>query len=156
MSNNEASQIRQVELEIAISAPQSRVWEAMTEETNAWWLADFRALGEGSTVTFDAKPGGCLVENTPDGGGLVWYSVQMAQPGKALYLVGHTAPDWGGPTLSMLKLSLEASAEGCTLRVSDSLVGRVSEQQASSLESGWAQLFGQGLKAYVEGGGPKK
>jgi uncharacterized protein YndB with AHSA1/START domain len=150
MSNVEGSQIHQFELEITIAASKSRVWEALTEETNAWWLADFRALGEGSTVTFDAKPGGHLVENTPDGGGLVWYSVQMAQPGSALYLVGHTAPDWGGPTLSMLKLSLEATEDGCTLKVSDSLVGRVSEQQAKSLKSGWAQLFGEGLKAHAE------
>lgn len=156
MSTNEAAQIRQFELEIAISASEHRVWQALTEETNAWWLADFRALGEGSAVTFDAKPGGHLVENTADGGALVWYTVQMVQPGSALYLVGHTAPDWGGPTLSMLKLSLEASADGCTLRVSDSLVGRVSEQQASSLKSGWAQLFGQGLKNHAEGEGATK
>ncbi|TDI28530.1 MAG: hypothetical protein E2P03_11145, partial [Acidobacteria bacterium] len=111
MANMETASIHQFEFEIEIAAPAARVWQAMTDETDAWWLPDFRAAGADSVVTFDARPGGTLVETSPDGSGLVWNTVQMTQPGKTIYLVGHQAPDWGGPKLSMLKLSLETRGE---------------------------------------------
>jgi len=151
MAEERIARMEQVELEVPIAVPRSRVWQALTEETDAWWLADFRALGEDSTVRFDARVGGVLSESGDGGSGLVWYSVQMVEPGSTLYLVGHTAPDWGGPVLSMLKLSLRDVDEGAVLRVVDALMGKVGEEQAASVESGWARLFGDGLKAYVEG-----
>ena len=156
MPEYETSEIRSIELTIPIAAPQRQVWEALTKKTDSWWLADFRALGEGSTVSFDAKPGGTLTESTQDGGGLIWYTGQMNQPETALYLVGHTAPDWGGPTLSMLKLGLRDAEAGCVLEITDTLVGRISDQQAGSLETGWSRLFGDGLKAFVEKGAPQQ
>jgi len=76
----------------------------------------------------------------------------MMQPGKALYLVGHTAPDWGGPKLSMLKLSLEARGGGTVLKVGEALMGRLNDDSSGTAE-GWQQLFGDGLKKHVEGGG---
>jgi len=152
MAENTTASIHQFELEIEIDATQQRVWEALTDEVDAWWLPDFRAVGEGSVVSFDIRPGGNLIEKLPDGSGLVWYTVQMVQPGKALYLVGHTAPDWGGPKLSMLKLSLEARGGGTVLKIGEALMGRLGEDSSGTAE-GWQQLFGDGLKQHVEGGG---
>ncbi len=149
MANMETASIHQFELEIEIAAPTALVWQAMTDETDAWWLPDFRAAGAGSVVTFNAQPGGSLVETLPDGSGLVWYTVQMTQPGKTIYLVGHTAPDWGGPRLSMLKLSLESRGEGTVLKVSEALMGRL-DKDSCDTEQGWRQLFGDGLKRHVE------
>ena len=80
-------------------------------------------VGADSVVRFEPTAGGHLVEEPAGGGSLLWYTVQMATPEESLYLVGHTAPDFGGPTTSMLKLSLEENGDGCVLRVSDSLVG---------------------------------
>ena len=51
----------------------------------------------------------------------------------------------------MLKLSLIDGGEECTLQASNALIGRVRAEQAETLESGWRQLFGVGLKAYVKG-----
>ena len=42
------------ELEIAIDAPRDHVWQALVDETNAWWLPDFHMVGEGSIVTLAA------------------------------------------------------------------------------------------------------
>lgn len=147
--SSETASIHQFEFEIEIAAPTARVWQALTDEINAWWLPDFRAVGADSVVTFDAQPGGLLIEKMPDGSGLVWYTVQMTQPGKAIYLVGHTAPDWGGPKLSMLKLSLESRGEGTVLKVSEALMGRL-KKDSSNTEEGWRQLFGDGLKRHIE------
>ena len=123
----------------------------MTEATDRWWLPDFRILGGDSVVTLEARPGGALLESRPDGQSLLWFTVQMVVPGQALHLVGHTAPAWGGPTLSMLGLTLEERGQGCVLKVSDGLIGRVDEAQVKCLSEGWQQLFGEGLKAAAEG-----
>ena len=37
-------------IEVAIAAPRIRVWQALTEEIDAWWLPDYHEMGEGSVV----------------------------------------------------------------------------------------------------------
>ena len=142
----------QYELEISIDAPIERVWQALTEETNAWWLPDFHMVGEGSTVTLDTQAGGGLVEHLEGGGSLLWYTVHWCQPQNyVLYLVGHTDADWGGPATSHLKLMLvPRGADGCTLQVTDSRHGHVDEENVRSLQEGWTQLFRDGLKQFAE------
>jgi uncharacterized protein YndB with AHSA1/START domain len=144
----------QYELEIEIEASPERVWTAIIEETNCWWLPDFHMVGADSIVTFDPTPGGKgMVENLEGGGGLLWYAVHYHDPKHfTIYLVGHIAPDWGGPSTSNLKLSLEESENGCTLKVADAQYGNVSQQSVQSLVDGWGQLFSKGLKAFVEDG----
>ena len=144
--------VQTIELEIPIDAPPSKVWKAIFEETDRWWLADFRVAGPDSKVTFDPTPGGKgLIETTTDGGGLQWFATQMYMPAEfKIYVVGHIAPEWGGPTTSNLKLSLVETESGCTLNILDARHGNVDEKQAQSYADGWKQLFTDGLKAFVE------
>ena len=141
---------RKYELEIEIEAPRERVWEALTNETDMWWLPDFRMVGEGSAVHFEARAGGHLVESREDGGSLLWYTVQMCMPGESLHLAGHIAPEWGGPATTMLHLALAEKDGKTVLLVQDALFGHVAEKTANSLESGWRQLFTDGLKQHAE------
>ncbi len=141
------------EFEIEIAAAPEAVWDSLTKEANAWWLADFHMVGPDSIVTLDARAGGQLLERTESGGSLLWYTVVMCEPGRSLHLVGHVAPDWGGPATTMLGLKLQAKGDATVLKVQDALFGRVSAATAGSLEAGWKQLFGDGLKAFVEGAG---
>lgn len=142
------------ELEIAIEASPNRVWKAIFEETNFWWLPDFHMAGEGSVVTFDPTLGGTgLVEQLENGGGLLWYQVHCCLPTEyKIYLVGYVAPDWGGPSASHLKLALEETDSGCVLKVTDAQHGNVSLEGVQSLHDGWTGLFTAGLKAFVENG----
>ncbi len=140
------------EMEIPIDAPRERVWQALTEETNAWWLPDFHMTGEGSVVTFDARAGGHLYERHESGKSLLWCTVTMCDPGVCIQMAGHIAPDWGGPTTSMLKFLLEDRDGGTLLRITDALFGHVSDDSVESLQGGWRWLMTDGLKAYVEGG----
>lgn len=146
-----AAGVLRYELELPLAAPRARVWEALTAETDAWWLPSFRMMGEGSRVRFEARAGGTLVEERPDGGSLLWYQVLMCVPGSALHLVGHLGPDFGGPATTLLTLTLVDAGRGCTLRVTDALHGAVGPDLVRSLESGWRQLFGDGLRRFVEG-----
>ncbi|MFT7461910.1 MAG: hypothetical protein ACI9EF_000244 [Pseudohongiellaceae bacterium] len=141
----------QYELAVPIAAKRDSVWQALSDETNAWWLPDYHTLGAGSVVTLDARAGGQLIEALPDGGSLLWYTVQLCLPGDALPLVGHLGPQWGGPATTMLELALSDSDDGGTvLTVRDALYGCVSESQATSLRDGWMELFSKGLKAHVK------
>ncbi len=149
-SDNPPTGTLQYQLEVEIHASSDRVWKALTEETNAWWLSDFHMVGEGSVVSLDARAGGLLVESKPDGGSLLWYTVQMVMPGKSLHLVGHLAPEWGGPATTMLELVLEQQGDVTRLIVRDALFGRVNQDSAKSLEEGWTTLFSDGLRKYVE------
>lgn len=144
------AKIIKYEFEVPIKRNAKAIWSEMINEIDLWWMSDFRALSEDSKVTFDAKKGGQLLESAKDGSTLEWYRVQMVCPEKSLYLVGNIAPDWGGPTTSMLKLSLEDRDDGGVLIVSDALLGSVTEASAKSAEDGWKRLFVDGLKAHVE------
>ncbi len=150
--NTSSSTCHQCELEIAMEATRERVWKAIFEDTNRWWLPDFHVAGPDSVVTFDPRAGGRgLIEETSDGGGLLWYRVQMYLPAEfAIYLIGHIAPEWGGPSTSSLKLSVEESKTGCVFKVTDARHGNIDAKHIQSAQDGWNQLFNEGLKAYVE------
>ena len=133
-----------------INNSADQVWNLLSFGINEWWMQDFRAIPN-STVSLDLRTGGMLLESGTDGQVLEWYRVQMVNPGESVYLVGHLAQDWGGPTISMLKLSLESKGRSCVLTVADSLLGNVTSAKAANVDEGWKQLFGESLKQYAEG-----
>jgi len=147
--NQQEFGIAQYEFELRIARSPQAVWRGLTDQVDQWWLADFHVLGQGSRVHVELEPGGRLMETLGDRG-LLWYRVLSFAPSKHLELVGHCSPTWGGPSTTMLTLVLEEVEGGTRLRVSDALYGRISDKQVASVESGWKQLFGDGLKTYLE------
>jgi hypothetical protein len=150
MNDKAEAKIIKYQFEVAIKRSAAEIWSLMIDDIDAWWMDDFRVLGEGSKVNLRAEAGGQLIESKADGASIEWYRVQMTSPGKSLYLVGYLAPDWGGPTTSMLKLTVEDRENGGVLIVSDALFGNVTEASAISAESGWRLLFEDGLKRFAE------
>ena len=147
-----ASCCLQYELDIPIKAPVGIVWKALIDDIQAWWLKDFHMVGADSTVAFDTSPGGKgLIEVNEDGSFLQWYQVQRSLPAEhRIYLVGHLAADYGGPATSHLRLTVETHEQHASLNVSEAYHGNADEDTLESLRLGWQQLFGDGLKAYVE------
>ncbi len=137
---------------LEIAAPRPKVWKALTEEPAAWWLRDFCMLAGSQGALLEARAGGRLYEKGPNGAELLWYTVSLVTPPEALHLVGHVAPPWGGPATSLLQLSLAETTDsgGTTLRVDDYLFGHVADAHIASLETGWKQLFGDGLRPFAE------
>lgn len=136
--------------ELTINKPADTVWGIMCGQINEWWMNDFRVLGPESKVTLTASTGGTLLETDNNGQMLEWYRVQMCVPGESMYLVGYIAPDWGGPTTSMLKLELKPLGEKTVLTVTDALLGNVSETSTKNIQNGWFDMFSNGLKAFSE------
>ena len=149
VSNEQQAKIFNIEFDTYISSSANQVWNLLAFGINEWWMQDFRAIPD-STVSLDLRAGGMLMESGTNGQLLEWYKIQMIVPGESVYLIGHLAPDWGGPTISMLKLSLKSKGNGCVLSVSDSLLGNIDDAKATTIDEGWQLLFGTSLKKYSE------
>lgn len=147
---SQAIETTTVELEITIQAPRDRVWRALTDEMNAWWLGDFRMVDPQSVVSLEPRAGGQMIEQKPGGGSLLWFTVTLVVPGQSLHMIGHISPGWGGPAFSMLSIELEGTGEVTTLKLSDALVGPLKMTTNDNLAAGWQALFGDGLKAHCE------
>lgn len=95
---------------------------------------DFRMVSATSRVSFDVHAGSQMIETSADGGSLLWYTVLMCVPSQSIDFVGCVSAKYGGTLLC----------------ISDAIVGHVKEDSLARLESGWMQLFRDGLKAHVE------
>ncbi len=141
----------QYEFDVAITASPSRVWRALTDQINAWWLPDSHVLGPDSVVTLEATAGGRLLE-VRGAASLLWYTVLAVAPEESISLAGYCTPDWGGPYTTLLTLKLSPSVGGTRLLVEDALYGLAGDKQAESMMSGWKRLFEEGLRKLVEAG----
>ncbi len=151
MSDFKTSEVRCVQYELAITmeAGRARVWNGLTDQLTSWWLPDFHMLGPDSLITLEPRAGGRLYEQNGDAE-LLWYTVLAIDPGESLSLSGFCTAEFGGPSTSLLTVRLKDEGTATRLTFSDSLFGRVTDGHASSLRAGWAQLFTDGLKAFVE------
>ena len=140
-----------VTITIDIEASVERTWQLMIEDVGKWWRSDFLICGDDSLgMQLDPRPGGQLVEKTGDGG-YVWGNVLSFLPNKQLSYVAQIVPPWGGPAQSVVQIELSANGDATTLKLTDSLIGHITAELASSLDQGWRQLYGEGgLKSYVE------
>ena len=139
-----------LELEIAIEANAETVWKSITEEIGQGWPKDFYCVAGSDKLVLEPKPGGRIYEENSNGSGLLWGTVLEINPPKSIAWQGQIMPPWGGPAISMLRLSLEARGDETVLRVTDCLIGNISETLRGELETGWRQIFAHGLKTYVE------
>jgi len=137
-------------LEVTVNAPKDTVWKTFTDGIDDWWLPSFHMMGEGSTLNFDVRAGGQLVETQAGGGSLLWGTVQMVTPGSSIYLTGYSAPEWGGPHMTLLSFAFSEVDGATVVALTDSIVGRVDEANLASLREGWTELLENGLKKHVE------
>ena len=140
--------LERVELEILISARLERVWKALVEETNFWWLKDFYVSDKAQRFVLEPKLGGRLLEDWGNDSGVVWYEIFAFNPPYSIDLKGSLSVPYG-PALSLLHLELQPDEQRTKLLLSDSVFG-VSTDGGKSKKDGWKQLFEDGLKKYVE------
>ena len=102
----------------------------------------------------EPRIGGKVYEDWGNGAGVIWYEIFALNPGVSLDLHGQMGIPYG-PAVTLLHLELVSSAEGTRLKVSDSTIGAAGDPSEKS--AGWQQIFGAGLKSFVEKGPvPKK
>lgn len=141
----------QSQLEVVITASQKKVWDALTKNIHRWWPREFFAMPNSKKFVLEAKLGGRMYETAGLKGGVIWGTVIAIEPLCFINIAGYLAPPFAGPALTLFRLSLESAGKNqTTLKVSDSIIGSVTDQTQNATEEGWKFLFAEKLKSYVE------
>lgn len=146
----EQSQITRIQMEISISANIEQTWNSLINDIGLWWRKDFYTSPKTKDFLLEAKPGGKMYEDYGNNEGLVWGEVIVIDSPNLLELKTHLTPAYGGPVFSFLRLSLTEEGDGTKLVLSDTGVGKMSEEAIGQTKEGWKLLFEEGFKTYVE------
>lgn len=101
----------QVAGQTVVTKPRDAVWAALLRP-NDWWSPQHRWF-EGSTLTLDARAGGCWCESGADGAGAMHLQVGFINPMETLQLVGGLGPLQGMGLDGVLTITLK-DVEGGT------------------------------------------
>ena len=137
-------------LEIPIQAEINQVWNCLLNDINLWWRKDFYTSPKTKEFILEAKVGGRLYEDYGNNEGLLWANVIVMDSPNVIEFKGHLSPQFGGPAISFLRLSLKKDGDSTLLSLSDTVLGQVSESTKKDLEAGWKMLYEEGFKNYVE------
>ena len=80
-----------------------------------WWIADHTYSGNPANLTLEPKPGGCLCEHFPAGGGIEHLHVTYFEPGKYLILSGAMGPLLHEAVNGVLIVSVKVEGTGSRL-----------------------------------------
>ena len=151
ISATEPALVGSLELVFTLNAPRDRVWKAIVDETARWWRADFFVGSRAKAMLFEAQVGGRFWEDWGNGEGVLWGTVVLVDAPRAFDLSCVITAAYGGPRHSMLHVELEEKNGVTTLRLTDSMHGRIEGNLLENLAAGWTMLFGESLTKYVEG-----
>lgn len=141
------STIRNIELELAINTDRQTAWTCLFEHFSDWWPSDFLCIPDAKRIQFEPRVGGRVFEETEDGRSILWGTCVFIMPGESMEFVGHMTPTWGGPSVTMIRYHLsDAEGGGTKFRLTDSVLGNVSDEQIANLDQGWRYL----CEAYVK------
>ncbi len=146
----EQSQIIRIQMEISINASIENTWSSLINDIGLWWRKDFYTSPKTKDFILEPRPGGKMYEDYGNNEGLVWAEVIILDSPNILELKSHLSPEYGGPAFSFLRLALESTDSGTTLTLSDTGIGKMSDEAKKQTEAGWKSLFEVGFKSYVE------
>lgn len=137
MAEHTIDRITEVRFTLPLAQAPAAAWQRLVADIDQWWPADYRVL-PGSRMQLDLRPGGGLCERGAGDDGVLWYTVQAIHAPHWLVLSGFIAPPWGGPAVSLLRLSVVEGDGGAELELHDAILGRA---DAAAVEAGWRAIF---------------
>ena len=140
----------EIEQEIVIEAPPSRVFHALTHDISSWWGPPYLHSRAAHDIILESEVGGRLYELWGDEQGALWAVVTAIRNDELLELTG--AFGMAGPVYGTVAFSLESRASQTVLRLSHRAVGQVDVEVKMAYTSGWSDLLATRLKAFVEEG----
>jgi DNA-binding transcriptional ArsR family regulator len=145
-SNMEAGRVVKIESEVAIAAPQGRVFKAITTELDAWWPHRFKPAGK---MVIEPFAGGRCYEDWGDGAGahhgiIVWW-----EPDSKFVVTGPGVMYRGFECYDVQTVVPDAANEGCIYRKSTTFWGAVPDSVVTMFRDGIKGLMEKYLKAYV-------
>lgn len=133
-------------LSYEIGARPARVFEALTGEIGSWWTHAFK---KGRAVRFEPKVGGRFYEDWGDGAGALYATVTYLDPPSRLRLMGPMG--LSGAVACGMEFTLEEDGGKTRLTLVHDIMGTIPPGEVESYRSGWKELLGVTLRAYVEG-----
>jgi hypothetical protein len=76
---------------VTVGVPPAEAYRRLVA-VGEWWAKEHTYSGDARNLTLDARAGGCFCEKLADQGSVMHGQVVLAQPGKALRLVGGLGP----------------------------------------------------------------
>jgi len=143
--------------EAVVAASAADTYRALVNETGAWWNPRHTYSGDARNVSLNARPGGCLCETLPEGGGVEHLHVVHVVPGKLLRLTGGLGPLQASGVAGALTWTLSETDSATTVSLSyvvggymrggfepvaaavDAVVGNQLERLKRYLETGTAE-----------------
>ena len=145
-----------VKNDAGINAAPAVVYAALTEAIGRWWDPAHTFSHDPRNLSIEAKPGGCLCERLPDGGGVEHLRVVYASPGKLLRLTGAIGPLQEAALAGTMTWTLSQAGESTKVELSYAVgglrVGGLRDMPAVVDGVLRGQLLR--LKAFVETGRP--
>ncbi|WP_243840660.1 ArsR/SmtB family transcription factor [Paenisporosarcina antarctica] len=135
----------QIEQQIEINAPLTRVFHSLVNDINDWW--EFRFEEDNSKITFDPKVGGLFMENWGNGQGALWGTVLYYKKNEEIRLQGLLGMQ--GAVTSHYGYRLESNGDATKVKLSHSAVGLLDPKWEESHTNGWALLLNK-LKMHSE------
>lgn len=141
-----------IEQAVTIEAPRERVFEALTEQTRAWWGKPYLRSETSRGIVLEARLGGRFYEDWGGNDGLLLATVTGLKRPERLQLTGPIGMP--GAVQAYVAFELEAQGQATVLRLSHQAIGEVSPDHETSYREGWQDLLGARLKSFVETGQP--
>ena len=145
----------QVKQSVEIAAPADKVWASLGQ-IGGWWSSDHTWSHDAKNLTLELKPGGCMCEMLPNGGGVRHLTVVLVFPGKTAVLEGTLGPLTYSGGAGHLVWSL-AEKDGHTTLTQTYYIGGYFPGGFDKIAPVVDQVLTdqmQRLKAYVETGKP--
>jgi uncharacterized protein YndB with AHSA1/START domain len=142
--------------EAEIHAAPDSVYRALVGRIGAWWDSQHTFSGDAGNLSLDVRPGGCLCERLPGGGGALHLTVVQVRPGRLLRLAGGMGPLQVAGIAGSMTWSL-AAAPGGTKAALDYVVGGYFPGGLGTMSGPVDSVLNAlllRLKSYVETGQP--
>jgi DNA-binding transcriptional ArsR family regulator len=137
-----------IALDWTLRVPQARAWDHFFSAPQSWWPSEFRVFGNATKMSFEAQIGGQLIERNEFGAAVTWYTIFALQPHQCVDLQGQLATRYGGPAQTLLHIEfIDLGKDTCSIKLTDSVFGRLGPEIATSITSGWNAIIGDGFVA---------
>lgn len=140
---------------VSLVIPPAQAYAAFGR-LGSWWSDGHSYSGKASNMRLDLRPGGCLCEAIPDGGGVEHMRVAVVQPGERIVMTGGLGPVLYEAASGVLDVSFERIAGGTKVTMNYRAAG-FAKDNADTLAPAVDSVLAQQLKRYrtfaAKGGG---
>ena len=139
-------------VQLVVPAPEAM---AAFAKVSAWWSKDHTYSGDSANLSLDPRPGGCLCERFPTGGGIEHLRVTYVKPGEDIVLTGALGPLLNEAVAGVMAVHAERIAGGARVTIEYRAAGFAAgggDRLASAVDAVLADQAGR-FRAFAATGG---